>query len=63
MPTVEVMFEDLEIGGEGARKQREKEGLLLRNGTEAFRKWQLQSAMGHWAVMRTVLPREVWEDW
>jgi len=38
-------------------------GVLLKNGTERFKKWQQTSAMGHWAVMRTVLPREVWEDW
>lgn len=38
-------------------------GILLRNRTERFKKWQQTSAMGHWDVMRTVLPREVWEDW
>lgn len=38
-------------------------GLLLRNGTERFREWQQKSALGHWAVMRTVLPKEIWEDW
>ncbi|KAE8444237.1 hypothetical protein EG329_000737 [Mollisiaceae sp. DMI_Dod_QoI] len=39
------------------------EGVLLRNGTERFRVWQQKSALGHWAVMRTVLPAEIWEDW
>ena len=38
-------------------------GLLLKNATERFRGWQQQSALGHWAVMRTVLPKEIWEDW
>jgi hypothetical protein len=38
-------------------------GLLLRNDTERFRAWQQTSALGHWAVMRTVLPKEIWEDW
>jgi hypothetical protein len=38
-------------------------GLLLRNDTERFRGWQQKSALGHWAVMRTVLPEEIWEGW
>ncbi|KUJ20509.1 spermine/spermidine synthase [Mollisia scopiformis] len=38
-------------------------GVLLRNATERFRGWQEKSALGHWAVMRTVLPKEIWEDW
>ena len=41
----------------------EDTGLLYANGTEKFRKWQQSSALGHWGVMRTVLPREIWEDW
>ena len=43
--------------------KEEDGGLLLRNNTERFRKWQEMSALGHWAVMRTVLPKEVWENW
>ncbi|TVY73563.1 Polyamine aminopropyltransferase [Lachnellula suecica] len=38
-------------------------GILSRNDTERFKSWQQQSALGHWAVMRTVLPARVWEDW
>ena len=38
-------------------------GILLRNDTARFRGWQQKSALGHWAVMRTVLPKEIWEDW
>ncbi len=38
-------------------------GLLFKNETERFRVWQQQSALGHWAVMRTVLPSEIWEQW
>lgn len=38
-------------------------GVLLKNDTERFRGWQQTSALGHWAVMRTVLPKEIWEDW
>jgi len=56
MPKHEVKYEDIEATEEDG-------GVLLRNGTERFRKWQQTSAMGHWAVMRTVLPKEIWEDW
>ena len=48
-----------EMDGEGG----EDVGLLYANGTEKFRKWQQSSALGHWGVMRTVLPRDIWEDW
>jgi hypothetical protein len=38
-------------------------GILSRNDTERFRGWQEKSAMGHWAVMRTVIPEKIWEGW
>jgi len=38
-------------------------GVLSRNDTERFKNWQQASALGHWAVMRTVLPDIVWENW
>ena len=38
-------------------------GILRRNDTERFKNWQQTSALGHWAVMRTVLPDMVWENW
>lgn len=38
-------------------------GILSRNDTERFRGWQQKSAMGHWAVMRTVIPEGIWEGW
>ena len=46
-------FEEVESDG----------GVLRSNGTERFRNWQQQGARGHWAVMRTVLPAGVWENW
>lgn len=56
LPKHEVKAEHIEL--------RENDGGFLRsNGTERFRGWQETSAMGHWAVMRTVLPKEVWEEW
>jgi hypothetical protein len=38
-------------------------GILRSNDTEKLAKWQVKSATGHWAVMRTVLPKVVWENW
>ncbi|KAJ9612422.1 hypothetical protein H2200_004019 [Cladophialophora chaetospira] len=41
-----------------------REGSVLRSGkTKELEKWQAQSAIGHWKVMRTVLPDAVWENW
>ena len=37
--------------------------VLRKNDTERFKEWQQRSALGHWALMRTVLPKEIWEDW
>lgn len=62
MPTVEVGVGEV-VGGEDGKEEEDGEGLLFRNGTERFRKWQVKGAMGHWAVMRTVVPAQVWEDW
>ncbi|PSR81043.1 S-adenosyl-L-methionine-dependent methyltransferase [Coniella lustricola] len=36
---------------------------LRNNDTAALEKWHEKSALGHWAVMRTVLPAYVWENW
>ncbi|EKD12191.1 uncharacterized protein L3040_003391 [Drepanopeziza brunnea f. sp. 'multigermtubi'] len=45
-------------------EEREGDGGLLRaNATERFQGWHEQSALGHWAVMRTVIPPVVWENW
>lgn len=42
----------------------EKEGSILRKGrTKELEKWQAKSAIGHWRVMRTVLPDAVWINW
>lgn len=56
LPKHEVQNEVFEVQeGDG--------GILYKNDTERFRPWQEKSALGHWAVMRTVLPKEIWEDW
>ena len=42
----------------------ERDGVLLRNNnTEMMRSWHETSALGHWEVMRTVLPAKMWEMW
>ncbi|OTA86587.1 hypothetical protein M434DRAFT_399831 [Hypoxylon sp. CO27-5] len=38
-------------------------GILRVNETEKLAKWHDQSALGHWAVMRTVIPSYIWENW
>lgn len=37
--------------------------VLKKGKTKELEKWQAQSAMGHWKVMRTVLPDAIWENW
>ena len=37
--------------------------IITRKDTAEFAASQLKSAVGHWHVMRTVLPAKVWEDW
>lgn len=36
---------------------------LRSNDTAALEKWHEKSALGHWEVMRTVLPDFFWENW
>ncbi|KAF3062451.1 hypothetical protein GL218_02978 [Daldinia childiae] len=38
-------------------------GVLRVNETEKLEKWHDQGALGHWAVMRTVLPISIWQNW
>lgn len=38
-------------------------GVLSKNDTLRLTKWQEKSAVGHWNVMRFVLPALVWEGW
>lgn len=37
--------------------------VLRRNDTSALAKWHEKSALGHWEVMRIVLPDAFWENW
>lgn len=55
VPRHEVFETDFTAGGEVA--------VLRRNDTSALEKWHGKSALGHWEVMRVVLPDFVWESW
>ncbi|EAS31307.3 spermine/spermidine synthase [Coccidioides immitis RS] len=37
--------------------------ILDKNQIGQLQKWHSQSAIGHWKIMRTVLPAAVWEKW
>lgn len=54
-PRHEVFDEDFKAAGEVKT--------LRSNDTAELEKYHEQSALGHWEVMRTVLPDFVWENW
>lgn len=41
----------------------EEASVLRNNDTAALAKWHEKSALGHWEVMRIVLPDVIWEQW
>ncbi|RMD42857.1 hypothetical protein DV735_g2273, partial [Chaetothyriales sp. CBS 134920] len=53
VPKFEVMHDEFQREGD----------LLTEKNVNVVEKWQAQSAVGHWRVMRTVLPDVVWENW
>ncbi|OIW24373.1 S-adenosyl-L-methionine-dependent methyltransferase, partial [Coniochaeta ligniaria NRRL 30616] len=55
LPRHEVREEDFLVGA--------GEGVVRRNETGKLERWHRTSAVGHWGVMRSVLPKEVWENW
>lgn len=55
VPRHEVLEEDFVVGA--------GEGVVKRNDTGKLERWHRTSAVGHWGVMRSVLPKEVWENW
>ncbi|KAH8904443.1 S-adenosyl-L-methionine-dependent methyltransferase [Coniochaeta sp. PMI_546] len=55
VPKHEVLEGDFLVGA--------GEGLVTRNDTGKLERWHRTSAVGHWGVMRSVLPKEVWENW
>lgn len=55
MPKHEVLESDFKAG--------EDEGILTTKDTQKLAKWHQKSALGHWGVMRTVIPSKIWEQW
>lgn len=55
VPRHEVRDEDFLVGME--------EGVLRTGDTGKLERWHRQSALGHWKVMRSVLPEVVWQEW
>lgn len=37
--------------------------IVRENNTQELAKAQIESALGHWKVMRSVIPDAVWENW
>ncbi len=54
-PTHEVLDSDF--------MSKEEVRLIRNNDTEQLAKSHDQSALGHWAVMRRVIPAKIWESW
>ncbi|KAI9676115.1 MAG: hypothetical protein M1817_000860 [Caeruleum heppii] len=54
LPRYEVESQQLETTRERFAKESVSPNL---------EKWQRQSAVGHWSIMRTVMPDAVWENW
>jgi hypothetical protein len=53
LPQHEIPAEKFQHGGD----------VLTTRNTKELEKWQVGSAIGHWKVMRTVIPPAVWENW
>ncbi|APA06426.1 hypothetical protein SS1G_12906 [Sclerotinia sclerotiorum 1980 UF-70] len=60
-PKWEISEAELRRGQE--KGEEEFSGVLRRNETGRLMEWQVKSAVGHWGVMRGVLPGGVWIDW
>lgn len=43
--------------------ERHGKDVITKQNTRVLEKAQLDSALGHWEVMRSVLPDAVWENW
>lgn len=48
---------------ESSFKSGEDDGILIANDTQKLAKWHQKSALGHWEVMRTVIPPSIWDKW
>lgn len=41
----------------------EETTLLTESNVDMLKEWQKKSAVGHWSVIRTVVPGRVWENY
>lgn len=41
----------------------DRSALLMKNNTGDMQEWHTLSAAGHWQIMRSVLPAQVWNWW
>lgn len=37
--------------------------VLTKNNTAVMKEWHQASAVGHWEIMRKVMPSKIWELW
>lgn len=52
-----------EVEAEDFLASPDEVGILRANDTNVVRRSHKSSALGHWKIMRTVLPAVVWEKW
>lgn len=58
------LYPKIEIDPEMFAKVNEGKQHILAEGRLAeLQMWQSKSAVGHWIIMRKVLPAAVWENW
>ncbi|KAK9775388.1 putative Spermine/spermidine synthase [Seiridium cardinale] len=48
---------------ESAFLSGDKVKIVRKNDTETLAKYHDQTGLGHWAVMREVIPKNIWENW
>lgn len=48
---------------ESAFKTGDDVKIVRKNDTETLAKYHDQTALGHWSVMREVIPKKIWENW
>ena len=58
VPQHEVNVTQAYMRGEGWQKR-----ILKSGATKEMNNYQIKGAVGHWEVMRTVIPGKVWETW
>ncbi|KAK3945558.1 polyamine aminopropyltransferase [Diplogelasinospora grovesii] len=44
-------------------RARGNDGILTKDDTQKLVKWHEKSALGHWAIMRDIIPSFVWINW